>query len=71
MVSVPATWPVTTPVAEPIVASVVLLLLHVPPVEALNRAVVNPVHTFVIPVIAAGNGFTVSIAVAMQPVGSV
>jgi hypothetical protein len=68
MVAVPAATPVTIPV-EPTVAIVVLLLLHVPALVASAKPVVNPVHTTFVPVIAAGNGFTVTVAVTLpQPV---
>ena len=66
IVEVPADIPVTIPV-EPIVAIVVALLLHVPPPTSAN-GVVYPTQTTGIPVIARGNGFTVTTAVAMQPV---
>ena len=64
MVGVPADAPVTTPVAALTVASAVLLLLHVPPVTVLPKAVVRPTHTFVVPVMATGVVFTVRLAVA-------
>lgn len=67
----PAATPVTTPVDEPIVATVTLLLAHVPPVLALLSVVVAPVHTDVVPVIAAGSGFTVTTIDLAQPVPSV
>ena len=44
----------TTPVEASIVATVVLLLIHVPPVVALLRVVVAVAQTFEVPVIAAG-----------------
>jgi len=59
-------------IADPTVATTVLLLLHVPPinnepVELSDNRIVAPVHTLAAPVIATGNGFTVTIAVAAQP----
>ena len=63
--------PVTIPVDEPTVAIPVALLLHVPPVVASVKAVVSPEHTFIVPVIDAGNGFMVTIAVVIQLVGKV
>jgi hypothetical protein len=48
-----------------------LLLLQVPPLVALLRLVVRPIHTNVVPVIEAGNGFTVTTVVAMQPVPNI
>ena len=39
-----------------------LLLLQVPPVVASCSAMALPTHTLVVPVIAAGAGFTLTIA---------
>ena len=61
--------PVTI-LVDPIVAIAVLLLLHVPPTVASARVVVKPGQTVVVPVIAAGNAFTVIVAVALHPVVS-
>jgi len=55
--------PVTIPPVET-VACAVLLLLHVPPLVASDKLMVDPVHTLVGPLIAAGNGLTVTGAVA-------
>lgn len=63
----PADTPVTIPVNDPTVAKPVLLLVHVPPALVLLKAVVNPAHTLVVPVIDAGGGFTVTVVVAMHP----
>ena len=53
--------PVVTPAADT-VATLVLLLLHIPPVVLLVRAVVLPAHILADPpVIATGLGFTVTI----------
>lgn len=62
--------PVTTPVAVLTVAMAVLPLLHVAPAVAVLSVVVRPVHKVVLPVIAAGIGFTVTVAVLAQPVPS-
>lgn len=59
------------PEEEPNVAIVVLLLVQVPPVDASLNALALPMHTRVLPVIAPGNAFTVTVATAKQPVGSV
>ena len=59
IVEVPAATPVTMPEEEPMVATEVLLLVHVPPLVASVSVVVWPVHTLVVPAIAAGVGFTV------------
>lgn len=42
-----------------IVAIAGLLQLHAPPAVALLKVVDAPEHTFVLPVIATGDGFTV------------
>lgn len=39
------------------------LLVHVPPGVELDKVVVPPTHRPIVPVIAAGAGFTVSTAV--------
>jgi hypothetical protein len=44
---------------------------HVPPVLLFVTVMVLPVHTSSLPVIAAGNGFTVTTTVDKQLVGSV
>jgi len=44
----------------------VLPLLQVPPVDRSLNTLVFPAHTFVVPVITAGSGFTVSTLVARQ-----
>ena len=62
----PAATPVTTPDVE-IVATPVLLLVHRPPVDVLLNVVVEPAHTTIVPVMAAGSGCTVSTAVRSQP----
>ena len=59
MADVPAAIPVAIPDVEPMVAISVLPLLHTPPVVADDNVVVRPAHTLVVPVIAAGNGWTV------------
>jgi hypothetical protein len=45
-----------------------VLLLQVPPGVALVRELHVPAHTLSEPLIAAGNGLTVTIAVLIQPV---
>jgi hypothetical protein len=72
MVAVPAATPVVIPV-EPTVAIPMALELHTPPVVALLRAIVAAAHTADAPVIvpALGNGFTVIVLVARQPVDKV
>jgi hypothetical protein len=55
----------------PTVAISVLLLLHVPPVGVELNNVESPKQMFAEPVIAVGNGSTVTIVVIKQPVGNV
>ena len=66
----PAATPVTTPPAV-MVATAGVALLHVPPAVALLKVVVEPAQTVVIPAMATGNGFTVTVAVTRQPLGKV
>jgi hypothetical protein len=64
--AVPPDTPVISPVVTFAIATVVLLLLHVPPNIALLSVIVVPWHTVVVPVIGA-TGFTVTVVVAIQP----
>lgn len=65
--AVPGAMPETMPVVAPIVAVPVLLLLHVPPVVALLSVVMAvPMHTTVLPVIAAGLAPTVTTVLIVQ-----
>lgn len=50
----PEVIPVTTPLVSPIVATNVLLLLHVPPEVVSNKVIVDPAQTVDGPEIAAG-----------------
>ena len=61
---VPAATPVVIPVEEPIVAMLVLLLAHVPPLVVFARVVVVVAHTVGVPVIAGKVGLTVTLVVA-------
>ena len=63
---VPAVTPVTTP-EELIVATEVLLLVHVPPPVASPSEVVRPWHTVNAPVIAAGLGLIVTVTLPWVP----
>ena len=67
--AVPADTPVTVPVVLFTVATSVLLLAQVAPAVAVLNVVVPPTHTFGLPVIAAGNGFTVIVCVCVVPSG--
>lgn len=68
---VPVAMPETTPEEEPTLASEVLLLVHVPPGKASPKAVVEPTHTLVVPVIADGVWLTVIVFVDVHPAISV
>src|SRR3954467_8015824 len=67
MTAVPSAMPFTVPVGVT-VAMGVALLLQLPPGVASDRAVVSPWHTCRLPVMAAGDGYTVTIMAAVQPV---
>jgi hypothetical protein len=71
IVAVPVDTPLTIPVVSPTVAIAVLPLLQVPPPVPSASVVVAPVHTVVMPVIPAGDGYTVIAIAIVQPVGSV
>jgi hypothetical protein len=71
ILAVPAVRPVTIPEDEPTERILVLPLLHVPPgIRSLNT-VVAPRQILVLPLIAEGNGLTVTFLEAVQPVGNV
>ena len=67
MPAVPPDIPVTTPDPPLIVATVVLSLLHVPPVVASDNKVVELAQTTSVPVTTSGKGFTVTTADETQP----
>jgi len=56
--------PETMPVPEPTEAIDGLLLLQVPPLVAWLSVVVAPSHTSVVPVMAVGAVFTVTVVIA-------
>jgi hypothetical protein len=64
---VPADTPFTIPENVPIIATAVLLLLHVPPGVGLVSIVVVPRHALSRPDIGLGSGFTVTVVIAVQP----
>lgn len=66
IVAFPAVSPLTTPVLL-MVATVVLLLVQLPPVVDVLSAVVLPAHTDNVPVMAAGIALMVTTAVLLQP----
>lgn len=70
-VEVPKEIPVTIPVETPHVATDGLLLLQVTPGVAELNVDVPPTQILSIPVIGAGSAFTVTTAIATQPVGKV
>jgi hypothetical protein len=53
------------------VATLTLLLLHVPPAVASVNSVLLPAHTKEDPAIGAGTAFTLIMEIVAQPVGSV
>jgi hypothetical protein len=59
--------PSTVPVVEPTEATVVLLLLHVPPLVPSVRFVGDPAHTVRVPDIVP-NGVGLDIVIAVVPV---
>jgi len=69
--TLPPATPVTTPLPDPTIAIAGFPLLHKPPGVASVSSAVNPAHTSAVPPIEAGNGFTVTIVVVIQPVGNV
>ena len=68
VLGIPTIAPVAIPEDEPMVAIAVLLLLHVPPVGASLNVIVDPEQTLLGPEIFPGNGFTVIVVAAIQPV---
>jgi hypothetical protein len=57
---VPPETPETLPVPEPIVATTVLLLVHVPAPEISLKLAVVPWHKAETPVMVAGTGFMIT-----------
>ena len=70
MVDVPGDIPVMIPLV-PIVATPVLLLLHVPPVVVSLATAVNPTHTGGVTVIGVPEVFTATVVDAVHPVDKV
>lgn len=71
MLLVPAETAVSAPVTDAMVATLVVALLHVPPVVVLASVVVLPAQATSVPVIASGNGLMLTVVVRMQPAGEV
>jgi hypothetical protein len=59
--------PKIKPVELPAVATDVLLLLHAPPPVPSPKTVVEPAHTLITPVMAAGSGLMMTGLTATQP----
>ena len=70
MIHVPAPMPLTMPEELPTVAMPGQAALHEPNGVELPSVVVVPAHKDVVPVIAAGTGWTVIVVVVLQPDGS-
>ena len=71
MVAGPAPKPVAIPVVAPTVATVRLLLLHVPPKVGSDNIEMRPTHKTDVPDMGAGRGLTNIGNVIVHPVGSV
>ena len=71
MVTTPEVIPVTTPDKEPTVAVAIAPLTHMPPLTPSVNVVESLVHIVDAPVMVVGDNVTVTIFVAVQPVGSV
>ena len=69
MVAEPPAIPLITPVDTSVVATPVLLLLHVPPAVASDTVVVSPIHARAVPVMA-DNGLQTTGNMDLQPVAS-
>jgi hypothetical protein len=70
MSDVPRDMPITVPVAASTVATDVFPLIHRPEGVMSVSPDVWPLHTFRLPDIAAGSGFTVMVTAREQPVAS-
>ena len=68
IVALPAVTPVTLPVIEFTVATAVLEDVHTPPAVVFVKIVLELIHAFVVPPIAArtGNAFTLTVACAFD-----
>lgn len=67
MITVPVAMPPTTPLPAPTVPTVGSAELHVPPGDGSVSVMVDPRHTFVGPLIAAGDDETVTVVVVAHP----
>ena len=66
MIDVPVATPVTKPV-DATVATLLVLLLHVPPEDASVNVVVPVPNKYAVPVMPAGDAFTLMALVVMLP----
>jgi hypothetical protein len=71
IVVVPSATLVTSPSDEPMVATDVLLLLHVPPVIASVNATTELIQTDLDPAIVVGIALTVTAVYVLHPVPNV
>lgn len=62
----PIVNPFTTPLVEPILATPVLLLVHVPPPGPVANVVELPAHTVVAPLMGAGSGLMLMVALPLM-----
>ena len=69
MIVVPTLSPQMLPSREPMVATVISVLVQLPPLTASVRVLHTPVHTVGPPNIGVALGFTVTIWVTIHPVG--
>jgi hypothetical protein len=67
VVVVPTVTVVTVPLEDPMLATPVLLLIHVPLGVASVNVMLDPIQTEVGPPISAGNTFTVTLIEVVQP----
>jgi hypothetical protein len=66
----PAETPVKMPVLEPMVATAVLLLVHIPPLTRSLIVTTAPTQRLVVPVITEGAGVTFTVVVDIHPLGN-
>jgi hypothetical protein len=71
MLVVPGAMPVSTPPVDTIVPTATLLLVHTPPLIPSVKVTDEPTHTLDGPPMAEGDGATVTVMVAKQPVLSI
>jgi len=71
MVADPPETPPTIPLVRPAVAMLVVPEIQVPPVVVLDSVALVPAQNVLVPVMAAGEGLTVTTAVREQPVAAV